>query len=66
MDSTRQPGQSGDKTPVEDRPGTDSQERDLSNTEEVDLSDPGTDVEKQEYEVGIPAIVQGNFRPSRL
>ncbi len=65
MDNTRQPGQSGNKTPIEDRPGANSQERDVSDEEKIGLSDPGTDVEQQEYEIDVPAVNQGNFGPSR-
>lgn len=66
MDSTRQQGKSGDKTPVENRPEADPQEMGNSDAEEVDSSGPGTDVEPQASGTDTPAMTQGTSRPSPL
>ncbi len=66
MDSNLQPAESGNKTPVEDRSGTNSQERGVSDAEEVDFSDPGSDVDPQTCEDDTIVTTKGDFCSSQL
>lgn len=61
MVSTRQPGKSGSKTPVEDRSRTNSQERDVSDAGEVDFSGPESEVEPQTCDDDVPIMTKGDF-----